>query len=330
MKLPHRRQFLHQAAGAVVLPTMSRTARAQAYPSRPMTIVAPFAAGGGGDTVARILAERMRESLGQPVIVENVTGANGAIATARVARAAPDGYTLVLGNISTHVFNGALYANQFDVLNDFTPISLLTTQPYLIAARKDFPANDLRAFVSWLKANPDKATAGTAGVGNISHLAGLFFQNATGTRFQFVPYRGGALALQDLVGGHIDLIFTPPADSSEQVRAGTIKTYAVMAKDRMTTAADIPTVDEAGLPELHLSGWQALFAPKGIPTAALARLNAAVVDALAAPVVRRRLTDLRQEIPPPARQTPEALGALQQSDIEKWWPIIKSANIKGE
>jgi tripartite-type tricarboxylate transporter receptor subunit TctC len=329
MKFP-RRQFLRLTAGAAALPGMSRIARAQAYPTKPITMLVPFAAGGGTDLVGRIMAERVRESLGQPVIIENVTGANGSFGTGRAARAAADGYTLVVGTTSTHVFNGALYALQYDVANDFAPIALITTQPNLIVARKAFPASDLKGLIAWLKANPDKATAGTAGVGNGAHLSGLLFQKATGTQFQFIPYRGGGPALLDLVAGQIDLMLVAAADSSEHVRAGTIKTFAIMAKTRMASKPDIPTVDEAGMPGLYFSSWYALFAPKGTPIPVVAKLNAATVGALAHPTVRSRLAELGQEIPPREQQTPEALRAIQKADIEKWWPIIKSAGIKAE
>jgi len=306
------------------------SATAQVYPSRPITMVVAFAAGGSGDTIARILAERMRASLGQPVIIGNVGGASGSIGVGRVARAAADGYTLSFGNWPTHVLNGAVYALPYDVLKDFEPVAQLVNETMLIVARKTMPANDLKELIAWLKANPDKASVGTTGPGGVSHVLGVFFQKETGTRFQFVPYRGVGPAMQDMVAGQIDMMFDLTANSLPQVRAGTIKGYAVTARSRLPALPDVPTVDEAGLPGFYASNWRALFVPKGTPKPIVDKLNAAVVDALADPAVRQRLADLGQEIPPREQQSPEALGTLQKAEIEKWWPIIKAANIRAD
>jgi tripartite-type tricarboxylate transporter receptor subunit TctC len=306
------------------------TASAQGWPARPVSIVVPFAPGGPTDVIARLLAQHMRQSLGQNVLVENVAGANGNIGVAKVARSAADGYTLSIGHWSTHVVNGAVYPLQHDVLKDFEPIAPLATNAYLIVAKKDVPATDLKGFVGWLKANPDKASEGTAGAGSPQHVGGLFFQNLTGTRFQFVPYRGAAPAMQDLLSGQIDLIIDDPTNALPHVRSGKIKAFAVTARNRLAAAPEIPTVDEAGLPGFYFSRWHALWAPRGTPRDVVARLNAAVVAALADPAVRARLEDLGQEIFPREQQTPEALAALQKAEIEKWWPLIKAAGIRAE
>jgi tripartite-type tricarboxylate transporter receptor subunit TctC len=329
MKLP-RRNFLHLVAGAAALSAVSHIAKAQAYPSRPITIVVPFPAGGPTDALARILAERMRGPLGQPVIIENPTGAGGTIGTGRVARAAPDGYMVILGHWQTHVVNGATYRLQYDVVKDFEPVSLVADCPVWIVARQALPAKDLTELVAWLKENPGKGTVGIPGVGGGADVLGTYFQQSTGTRFQFVPYRGGAPMIQDLVAGQIDLTFTQVASSLAQVRAGQIKAYAVMAKTRWWATPETPTIDEAGMPGLYASFWHGLWAPKRTPQDVIAKLHAALVDTLTDPVVRQRLTDVGQEIWPRDKQTPEALAAQQKAEIEKWWPIIKAANIKAE
>ena len=329
MKLP-RRRFLHLTASAALLPAISRVATAQAYPTRPMTMVVPYSAGGPTDTIARIMAERMRTSIGQIIIVENTTGAAGTIGVGRVARAAPDGYTICIGHWGTHVVNGAIYELQYHVFNDFEPVSLIATNPQLIVARKTVPAKDLKELIAWLKANVATATQGTAGHGSGSHVSGVYFQSITGTKFQFVPYRGAGPAMQDLVAGQIDIMIDQAANSIPQVRAGTIKAYAVTDKTRLAAAPDIPSVDEAGVPGLHISIWHALWMPKGTPKEIIAKLNGAVVDALADPGVRKRLADLGQEIPPREDQNPQTLAAYHKAEIEKWWPILKAANIKGE
>ena len=300
----------------------------QAYPSHPVTIVAPYGPGGTTDILARIVAEGMRGPLGQPVVIENVAGASGTIGVGRVARAAPDGYTVSIGNWGTHVVNGAVQHLPYDLINDLAPIAVLPGNPYVVFANAAVPAKTLAELIAWLKAAPDKATAATGGPGSPQHIVGVFFQNRTGTRFQFVPYRGGvAPALQDLMAGRIDLIFGQPSDVLAHVRSGKIRAYAVMAPRRLASAPEVPTVDEAGVPGLYVSTWYGLWVPKGTPPEIVTRLNSAVVAALADPVVRGRLAELGLEIPPREQQTPEALGAFHKAEIEKWWPIIKAANI---
>jgi tripartite-type tricarboxylate transporter receptor subunit TctC len=322
--------MIRLASAAAVVLALGAPVRAQTYPTHTITLVVPTAAGGAMDSVTRIIAERMRVPLGQAVVVENISGANGNIGVGRVARAAPDGYTLIVGNWNSQVANGALYTLQYDLLKDFEPIGLIASFPQLIIARNSLPADDLAGLVAWLKANPDKASQGIPGVGSIAHVSGVFFQSTTGTRFAFVPYRGSAPAIEDLAAGRIDMMFDAAAPSLPQVRAGRIKAYAVMAATRLAAAPEIPTVDEAGLPGFYFSLWFALWAPKGTPKEVIARLNDAVVTTLAEPPIRQRIAEQSMEIPPRAQQTPEALGAFHRSEIEKWWPIIKSAGIKGE
>jgi tripartite-type tricarboxylate transporter receptor subunit TctC len=305
-------------------------ALAQTYPSRPITIVVPFPAGGSIDTVTRVVAERMQVSLGKPLVVENVTGAGGSIGVGRVAHAAPDGYTIGVGNLSTHVINGATYALDYDVVKDFEPISLLTTEPMMASARKTMPATELTGLVAWLKANPDKASAAVGGTGDITQIADMLFQQKTGTRFQLIPYRGTVLALNDVMSGRIDLVFMQASSLLPQVAAGNIKAYAVMAPKRLAAASDIPTVDEAGLPGFYVPYWFGMWAPKATPEAIIGKLNQAVVGALADDAVRGRLNELGREVVARDQQKPEALVALQRAEIEKWWPIVKAAGIKAE
>jgi tripartite-type tricarboxylate transporter receptor subunit TctC len=312
------------AAGAAAVPAASCIAWAQSYPTRPITMVVPAAAGGPMDVIGRVLAERMRALLGQPVIIENVSGADGSIGTGRASRARPDGYTIDLGDKDTHVVNGAFYSLPYDVLNDFAPISPLITLRRFLFARKDMPAKDLKELIAWLKANPNKASMGVAGASG--RLLAAFFEKETGTQFALVPYRGNAPAIQDLLAGQIDLFYGTP-DQLPLMRAGSIKAYAVSSEMRMVLAPDIPTFAEMGLPALSWPFWFGLFAPKSTPKEIIAKLNAAVVKALADPAVRSRFVELGFEIVPREQQTPEVLSALVKGDTEKWWPFVSFSEI---
>jgi tripartite-type tricarboxylate transporter receptor subunit TctC len=313
----------------IALIAFSADAHAEGFPSRAINLIVPAAVGGPTDALARILAERMRASIGQPIVVENVPGAAGSTGVGHVARAAPDGYTIIIGLSSTHVVNAAIYTLPYDVVNDFAPIALIANSPHLIVSKNTVPANDLRELIAWLKASSGKALGGTAGIGSPPHIAAVFFQNLTGTTFQFVPYRGAAPAIQDLLAGQIDLFF-PQAFALQFVLAGKIKAYAVMAPTRLRAAPDIPTADEAGAPGLYVSTWYGLWAPNGTPKDVITKLNAAVVEALADPTVRKRLADQQLDIFPREMQTPEALGRFQKAEIKKWGPIIKALKIKTE
>jgi tripartite-type tricarboxylate transporter receptor subunit TctC len=329
VKFP-RRQFLHFAAGAAALPALTRTVRAQAYPTRPITIIIPFPPGGANDMLGRILAERMRGLLSQSIVIENVGGASGSIGVGRAVRSPADGYTLNIGSVSSHVLSGAIYALPYDLVNDLEPVALLAFEPLMIVGRKGIPAADLKELIAWLKANPGKASQGNPGTGSLGQIIGALFQKETGTKFQAVPYRGGGPAIQDLVAGHIDLMIEPTSNFAQHIPSGAVKPYAVAAKTRVPAALHVPTVDEAGLPGFYASLWLGLWLPKSTPKDVVAKLNSAVIEALADPAVRQRLTDIGQNVPPPEQQTPEALGAFQKAEIEKWWPIIKAANIKAE
>jgi len=306
-------------------------ATAETYPSRTISIIVPFPAGGPTDTLARILADRMKTPLGQSLIIENPTGAAGTIGTGRVARSAPDGYTVILGHWQTHVINGATFSSlPFDVMKDFEPISLVADCPVSFVGKASLPPKDMKELIAWLKANPGKATVGIGGVGGGADVVGTYFQKSTGTSFTFVPYRGAAPMIQDLVAGQIDLTFTQVASALAQIRAGQLKAYAVMAKTRWPALPDTPTFDEIGVPGLHASFWHGLWAPKGTPKAVIAKINAALVEALADPAVRQRFADVGQGTWPREMQTPEALAAQQKAEIAKWWPVVKAANIKAE
>jgi tripartite-type tricarboxylate transporter receptor subunit TctC len=301
---------------------------AQDYPSRPITLIVPFPAGGSTDAIGRVLGEGLRGRLGQTIVVENIGGASGNIGVGRAARATPDGYTLVLGSWPTHVLNAAIFTLPYDPLTDFEPVSLVSTQPLFIVARKTMPANNLLEFIEWLKANPEKATQGTAGSGGASHVAGVFFQKASGTRFQFVPYRGAGPAMQDLASGQIDMMVDLAASSAPQVRAGNVKAFAVTSKTRSAAAPDVPTVDEAGLPGFYVESWHAVWAPKGTPKDMIEKLAESISQVLADPLVRQRLASVGQVIFPADQLNPAALSAYQKAEAERWWPIIKAANIK--
>jgi tripartite-type tricarboxylate transporter receptor subunit TctC len=303
-------------------------ANAQNYPTRPITMIVPYPAGGPSDTLTRVLAERMKVALGQSIIIENVTGAGGSIGVGRVARAAPDGYTLAIGHNQTHVINGASMSLPYDVVKDFEPVSLIADTPQWLISRASLPANNLKELIAWLKAN--KATSGSVGVGGPTDLSALKFQKETGTHFQFVPYRGGAPLLQDLIAGQIDMSFGQAANYLGPVRGGQLKAFAVLSKQRWWAAPDVPTMDEAGVPGLHASFWHGLWAPKGTPKEVIAKLDAAIVETLADPAVKQRLKDIGQEPWPRDKQTPEALAAQQKAEIELWWPIIKANNITSQ
>jgi tripartite-type tricarboxylate transporter receptor subunit TctC len=325
-----RRLILQLAVGMAAFASLTSQASAQTYPSRPVTMVVPFPAAGPADVLARILAERMREALGQPVVIENIAGAAGTLASGRVVRATPDGHTIMLGNLGTHVVNGAIYPLPYDLAKDFEPIAMLPSNHQLLIANKAAPAKDLRDLIARLKANPEKVTVGNAGPGSPSHLTAVYFQNALDLRFQLVPYRGTPQVLQDLLAGQIDLVFDQASSSLPQVRSGQLKTYGVTSKTRLASAPEIPTLDESGLPGFYASIWFGLWAPKDTPAPVIARLNSAVIETLADPAVRARLAGLGSDLPPREQQTPEALRAFQKAEIEKWWPLIKAAGIKAE
>ena len=318
------------AAFVVALFSVCSIASAQPYPSRPITMVVPFAAGGPVDTVARILAEPMKKALGQTVLVDNTTGAAGTIGVGRVARAAPDGYLLSIGHWSTHVVNGAIYQLTYDLLKDFEPVAMLASNPMIIVTKSAAPISKPDELVPWLKSSKQSLMVGTAGVGSGTHMGGLYLQNTTGAKFDYVPYRGSGPALQDLLAGQLDLIVDQLSNALPQVRGGRIRAHAVTAKARSTAAPDIPTVDEVGLNGLYTSIWYGIWTPKDTPKSVITKLNAAVMESLADPVVQQRFSALGLEIMPRDQQTPEALRAHQKSEIDKWWPMIKAAGIKAE
>jgi tripartite-type tricarboxylate transporter receptor subunit TctC len=303
-------------------------AAAENYPSHPITIIVPFSAGGPSDAMARILAERMKVTLGEAVLVENVTGAGGSIGVGRAVRSPPDGYTISFGHLGTHVANGAIYKLGYDLVTDLEPVVRLPSNPMIVVSKNAVPATSLKELMAWLKARPTPATAGTAGAGSGSHIAALYFENITGIKLQYVPYRGTAPAMNDLVAGQIDIIVDQTSNSIGQVRAGNIRAYAITDEKRVEQASDIPTTDEAGVSGFHMTLWSGLWVPKDTSKEIVAKLNAAAVEALNDPVVRRQLENLGLRMPSNDELTPEALGRWQKAEIEKWWPMIKAANVK--
>jgi tripartite-type tricarboxylate transporter receptor subunit TctC len=300
------------------------------YPSRPITVVVPFSAGGPSDAMARILAERMKTTLGETLLIENVTGAGGSLGVGRAVRSPPDGYTVSFGHLGTHVANGAVYKLGYDLVTDLDPVVLLPSNPMIIVSKNAVPAKSLKELLAWIKASSTPVTAGTAGAGSGAHIAGLYFENAAGVKLQYVPYRGTAPAMNDLVAGQIDLMIDQTSNSISQVRAGSIRAYAVTDSKRVETALDVPTTDEAGLPGFHMTLWSGLWVPKGTPKEIVAKLNAAAVDALNDPAVRKQLENLGLQMPPADQLSPQALGSWQKAEIAKWWPMIKAANVKVE
>lgn len=317
-------------AAFVAVAISGGNALADKFPSRPITIVVPFAAGGPSDAMARILAERMKVTLGETILVENVTGAGGSIGVGRAVRSPPDGYTISFGHLGTHVANGAIYKLGYDLVADLEPVALLPSNPMIIVSKNAVPAKSLAELLAWLKARPAPATAGTAGAGSGSHIAGLYFENITGIKLQYVPYRGTGPAMNDLVAGQIDLIVDQTSNSIGQVRAGNIRAYAITDSKRVESAPDIPTTDEAGLPGFHMTLWSGMWVPKDTPKDIVTKLNAAAVDALNDPAARKQLENLGLQMPPKDQLSPEALGAWQKAEIAKWWPMIKAANVKVE
>jgi tripartite-type tricarboxylate transporter receptor subunit TctC len=317
-------------AALMALLAFGGNARGENFPTHPITLVVPFSAGGPTDAMARILADHMRTTLGQNIVIENVTGAAGSLGVGRVVRAAPDGYTVSIGHLGTHVANGAIYKLGYDLVADLEPVVLLPSNPMIIVSTNAVPAKTLKELIAWLKAKPTPATAGTAGAGSGSHIAGLYFENVTGIKLQYVPYRGTAPALTDLVAGQIDIIIDQTSNSIAQVRAGTIRAYAVTDDKRVESAADVPSADEAGLSGFHMTLWSGLWVPKNTPKDIVVKLNAAAVDAMDDPSVRKKFEDLGLQMPPKDKLSPDALGAWQKAEIDKWWPMIKAANVKVE
>jgi tripartite-type tricarboxylate transporter receptor subunit TctC len=328
MKLP-RRRFLRLAAGAAALPAISRIARAQSYPMRPITIIVPFAAGGGTDVPARIVGEHMSRTLGQQLVVQNVVGAGGTVGSTRAMRADPDGYTIEMGQMGTHAAAVALYPNlayKPDV--DFEPIGLVSAYATVIVARKDLPPKDLEEFVPFVKANFDKLNMSHAGVGSTFFTTCLLLNSILSVKPALVPFNGGAPAMNALMGGQVDYMCADVLTAAPQLQAGTIKAYAIAASERSPELPNLPTTREAGLPEFQAGGWNAFFAPKSTPKPILDKLTEALDKALDDENTRKRLGELAHEIPDKSRRGQEALRALVKSEIARWTPIIKAANVK--
>jgi tripartite-type tricarboxylate transporter receptor subunit TctC len=321
-------RWLLSAFALVSILAFGQGAAAQSFPSRPVTMIVPYPPGGPTDSIGRILAERMRGPLGQPIIIENIGGAAGTLGTARAVRAAPDGYTINFGNIASHVFSSIVYKLKYDVLKDLEPVALMTSSPFWLVAGSGLPAKDIRELIAWLKANPDKATWGIVGSGSPSHLCGIYFEKLTGARIQYVPYRGAGPVIQDLIGGQISLACLEASASWPAVQSGKFRAFALLSKTRWPVAPNVPTIDEAGLPGLYLPFWHGLWAPKSTPADVLARLNAVAVETLSDPATRERLTGIGVEVPPREQQTPEGLRSYHAADIERWRPLIEAANIK--
>jgi len=321
-------RFFLLASVLVAFATTSPQARAQAYPARPITVIVPFAAGGPTDLVARVIADKMQSALGQPIIIENVAGAGGSIAATRVARSAPDGYTLEVGNNGSNLLIGAMYPLPVDIVADFAPVAEISVNPQIIVSKNAVPAKNLKELLAWLAANQNSVSIGIGG--SVAEVSVVNFENMTGMKFQHVPYRGAAPAIQDLIAGNIDLMTDQLSNSLPQIKAGTVRAYALAAKTRSPAAPDIPTTDEAGLPGFYGSLWHGLWAPKGTPEDVIAKLDGALRQALADPAVQARLAQVGQDVVLPEQQTPAALGAFQQAEKDKWYPIVKAAGLKGE
>jgi tripartite-type tricarboxylate transporter receptor subunit TctC len=323
--------MLRRSVLVLLATALAGPAFAQAYPTKPITLIVPFAAGGPTDLMARIVGERMSKELGQQIIIDNVTGAAGSIAMGKLAHAAPDGYTIGIGHLGTNVVNGLIYKNlNYDLLDDLVPIARLPSNPLLVVTSNQVPAKDLKELVAYLKANADKISGGTAGMGSGSHIGALAFFAVTGTNYQLVPYRGTGPAVQDLIANQIQIMIDQSSNSLPHVRAGKLKVYAVTAKERTAAAPDIPTTAEAGFPGIEVAIWHGLWAPKGTPTEIIAKLNEAAVAALKDPEIRRKLEDLGQDIPTQEQMQPAAFDAYQRAEFAKWKPIIDKANVKVE